>query len=72
MYIRRKKINRWYVVLFGNGIDVGAVAACAIWIARYPEWKSSKGRRRGRVFLLELGHELVLPNIKRRAAASTI
>ena len=70
LYTCRRKVNRWPVVLFGNCNDVGAVAAFVTWMAKYPEWKSSEGGRRRRVFLLELGHELVMPNIKRRAAIS--
>ena len=63
-------MNGWPVVLFGNCIDVGAVAAFVIWMAKYPEWKSSEGKRRRRIFLLELGQKLVIPHIKRRAATS--
>ena len=70
LYTCRRKVNRWSVVLFGNYIDVGAVAAFVIWMAKYPEWKSSQGKRRRRIFLLELGQELVIPHIKRRAATS--
>ena len=70
LYTYRRKVNRWPVVQFGNRIDVGAVAAFVTWMAKYSEWKSSEGGRRRRVFLLELGHELVMPNIKRRAAIS--
>ena len=68
LYTCRRKVNRWPVVLFGNCIDVGAVAAFVIWMAKYPEWKSSEGKRRRRIFLLELGQELVIPHIKGRAA----
>ena len=60
LYTCRRKVNRWPVVLFGNCIDVGAVAAFVIWMAKYPEWKSSEGKRRRRIFLLELGQELVI------------
>ena len=72
LYTCRKKVKCWPVVLLENCIDVGAVAACVIWMAKYPEWKSSEDKRRRRVFLVELGCELVLPNIKRRAAASIL
>ena len=70
LYPCRRKVNRWPVVLFGNCIDVGAVAAFVIWMAKYPEWKSSEGKRRRRISLLELRQELVIPHIKRRAATS--
>ena len=71
LYACRKKVNRWLVLLVGNFVDVGA-ATCVEWIAKYPAWKSSEGRRKRRVFLLELGHKLVLPNIKLRDPASIL
>ena len=37
MYTTRRKVNRWHVVLFGNCINVGAVAAFIIWQANFPE-----------------------------------
>ena len=67
----RRKVNRWPVVLLGSCIDVGAVTTCVIWMTNYSECKSSEGKQRKRVFLLERDHKLVLFNIKRRAAAST-
>ena len=63
MYTTRRKVNRWHVVLFGNCIDVGAVAAFIIWLANFPEWRSSEGRRRRRLFLLELAHGLIMPQV---------
>ena len=36
MYTTRRKVNRWPVVLFGNFIDVGAVAAFIIWLVNFP------------------------------------
>ena len=57
-----RKVNRWPVVLFGNCIDVGAVAAFIIWLF----WvKSFEGRRR--LFLLELAHGLIMPQVRRRS-----
>ena len=60
-------MNRWPVVLFGNCLDVGAVAALIIWLAQYPGWNSSAVNGRRRFFLLELGNELIKPQIQRRA-----
>ena len=68
MYSCRRKVNRWPVVLFGNCIDVGAVAAFVCWVAKFPEWKSSEGKRRRRIFLLDVGESLVLPHIQVRSA----
>ena len=36
MYTTRRKVNRWPVVLFGNCINVGAVAAFIIWQVNFP------------------------------------
>ena len=36
MYTTRRKVNRWPVVLFGNCIEVGAVAAFIIWLVNFP------------------------------------
>ena len=67
LYTSRRKANRWPVVLFGNCLDVGAVAALIIWLAQYPGWNSSAVNGRRRLFLLELGNELIKPQIQRRA-----
>ena len=72
MYTTRRKVNRWHVVLFGNCIDVGAVAAFIIWLANFPEWRSSEGRRRRRLFLLELAHGLIMPQVRRRSLIPTL
>jgi len=37
MYTTRRKVNRWHVVLFGNCINVGVVAAFIIWQVNFPE-----------------------------------
>ena len=37
IYTTRRKVNRWPVVLFGNCIDVGAVAAFITWLVNFPE-----------------------------------
>ena len=65
LYTSRRKVNRWPVVLFGNCLDVGAVAALIIWLAQYPGWNSSAVNGRRRLFLLELGNELTKPQIQR-------
>ena len=68
LYTCRRKVNRWPVVLFGNCIDVGAVAAFVIWIAKNPSWNLRQRRCRRRLFLLELGEGLVQPQINRRSS----
>ena len=72
MFTARRKVNRWPVVLFGNIIDVGAIAAFVIWMGNYAEWKASEGRRRRRLFLSELACQLVTPQVHRRANNVTL
>ena len=72
MYTCRRKVNRWPVALFGNVVDVGAVAAFIIWMGNFPQWKISEGKRRRRLFLSELANQLVMPHIRRRALTPTL
>ncbi|XP_068675495.1 piggyBac transposable element-derived protein 4-like [Montipora foliosa] len=72
MYTSRRKVNRWPVALFGNVVDVGAVAAFIIWIGNFPQWKISEGKRRRRLFLSELANQLVMPHLRRRALTPTL
>ncbi|KAG5855065.1 hypothetical protein ANANG_G00044970 [Anguilla anguilla] len=51
---------------------VEGIAAFIIWMGNFPDWMSSEGSRRRRIFLKELGHALVMPNIKRRAQTPTL
>ena len=62
MYTSRRKVNRWPVALFGNVVDVGAVAAFIVWLGNFPQWKISEGKRRRRLFLSELANQLVMPH----------
>ena len=61
IFTAMKKVNRWPVVLFVNCIDGGTGVAFIIWPVSFPEWKASEWRRRRRLFLLELAHELIMP-----------
>lgn len=65
MHTSRRKINRWPMVLFFNMLDVAGIAAFIVWLGNFPDWKSSEGSRRRRVFLRELGFELVKPHVER-------
>ena len=38
LYTSRRKVNRWPIVLFGNCLDVGAVAALIIWLNCSVSW----------------------------------
>ena len=68
----RRKVNRWPVVLFGNCVDVSALAAFVVWIAKFPDWKATEGTRRRRYFLSELGNQLVMPHLESRAQIPTL
>ena len=72
MFTSRRKVNRWPVALFGNVVDIRAVAAFVIWLGNFPQWKISEGKRRRRLFLSELANQLVLPQIRRRAVTPTL
>ena len=72
MYTSRRKVNRWPVGLFGNVVDVGAVAAFIVWLGNFPQWKISEGKRRRRLFLSELANQLVMPHMRRRALTPTL
>ena len=72
MYSCRGKVNRWPLVLYGNCLDVGAVAAFVCWVAKFPEWKSSERKQRRRIFLLDVDESLVLPHIQVRSANSSL
>ena len=67
MYTCRRKVNCWPVALFGNVVDVKAVAAFIIWMGNFPQWKISEGRHRRRLFLLELANQLLMLYIRCRA-----
>lgn len=42
LYTSRRKVNSWPVALFGNVVDVRAVAAFIIWMGNFPQWKIPK------------------------------
>ncbi|XP_063324883.1 piggyBac transposable element-derived protein 3-like [Pelmatolapia mariae] len=67
-YSCRRKTSRWPLALFYNLLDVSAYNAFVLWKARHPEWESTKTHQR-RVFLEELGHMPVTPEIARRPCA---
>lgn len=58
---------RWPMVVFYTILDVAALNAFVIWLYKKPNWNESKGTRRWRTFLTELGKALVLPHIEKRA-----
>ena len=53
------------MIFFLNLIDVSGIAAFVIWISKAPQWNEGKRHRR-RLFLIQLGHELVELYLDRR------
>jgi hypothetical protein len=60
----KRKSNRWPMVVFFDILDVGAVAAYNIWCLEHPQWSTVHHRRR--IYLKELGNELVRAHLHRR------
>jgi len=64
-YTVRRRTVRWPMVLFMNMIDTAGSNAFCLFRHKFPDWKSNKLDRR-RHFLLQMGKELIIPNIHRR------
>jgi hypothetical protein len=64
-YSCKRKTKRWPMTFFFNIIDIGALAAFLVWTSKNPEWNNRKQHRR-RVFLLQLGHDLVESHLNQR------
>ncbi|KAL7370492.1 hypothetical protein ABVT39_002196 [Epinephelus coioides] len=65
VYSCKRKIASWPLVIFFNVVDVSAHNAFVLWMEIDPNWNWGKHHRR-RLFLEELGSELVVPLINRR------
>lgn len=65
-YTCARRTSRWPLRLFMNILDIGALNAFIIWMSKNIDWNRGLKNRRYR-FLLEIGEELTLPNIHRRA-----
>lgn len=65
-YTCKRKTNRWPMVLFMNMLDVGGIASLVVWLANNPTWNERRRRQRRRLFLVELGEQLVSEQIRRR------
>lgn len=66
-YTCARRTSRWPFRLFMNMLDIGALNSFIIWMMKNSNWNESKPNRRQK-FLLELGRELMMPNIVRRAS----
>jgi hypothetical protein len=53
------------MTFFFNIIDVGALAAFIVWVTKNPQWNEKKCYRR-RIFLMELGYDLIQSQLDRR------
>ncbi|KAF4521658.1 hypothetical protein B566_EDAN009391 [Ephemera danica] len=62
----RQKTRRWPMVCFYNLVDVSCFAAYVIWNTEHPDWNLGKSDHRIS-FLMEVGDELVQPNIERES-----
>ena len=65
-YSCRIKTSRWPLAFFMNCLDIAAVNALVIWFCKDPSWNARKSHRR-RLFLHELGLQLIRPHVERRA-----
>ena len=57
------------MALLFNILGVAGVAAFTTWLINKAEWMEGKKASRGRLFLIELGHNLVRAYIDRRLLA---
>ncbi|XP_060749317.1 piggyBac transposable element-derived protein 4-like [Tachysurus vachellii] len=65
VYSCKRMTARWSMMLFFNMIDVSAYNSFVLWGEINPSWNQGKYQKR-RLFLQELGRELVTPLIERR------
>ncbi|XP_053175982.1 piggyBac transposable element-derived protein 4-like [Scomber japonicus] len=67
VYSCKRMTARWPLTVFYNMLDVSAYNAFVLWREIDPSWNQGKCHRR-RLFLEELGRDLVAPLIRRRQA----
>ncbi|XP_039633663.1 piggyBac transposable element-derived protein 4-like [Perca fluviatilis] len=65
VYTCKRMTTRWPLVVFYNMLDVSAYNSFVLWSEINPAWNKGKNNRR-RLFMEELGRQLVMPHIKRR------
>ena len=64
-YSCRRKIKLWPMTFFFNMLDIAGTAAFIVWTTRNPKWNIELRHRR-RLFLLEIGRELINDHVNRR------
>ncbi|KRZ66940.1 PiggyBac transposable element-derived protein 4 [Trichinella papuae] len=64
-----RNTKRWPLLLFMNMLDVAAVNAFVVFMTKFPTFYGNKSHRK-RLFLKDLGMQLVRPSIERRASGN--
>jgi hypothetical protein len=59
--------NRWPMAVFYTILDIAALNAFVVWLNKNKAWMQKKGGQRRRLFLHELGTNLVLPWVEQRS-----
>lgn len=65
VYTCKRMTARWPVIVFYNILDVSAYNSFVLWSEINAAWNKGKYNRR-RLFMEELGRQLVIPHIKQR------
>ncbi|KAJ4948838.1 hypothetical protein JOQ06_020361, partial [Pogonophryne albipinna] len=65
VYTCKRMTARWPLVVFFNILDVSAYNSFVLWSEINPAWNQGKCNKR-RLFMEELGRQLVIPHIQRR------
>mgnify|MGYP006994826081 CR=1 FL=1 len=65
LYSCSRRTSRWPFRVFMELIDISALNAYVIWMTTFPDW-SWNDRSRSRIFLRELGVQLITPNVLHR------
>ena len=64
-YTTKRSTQRWPLSMFHTLIDIACINAYTLYILNFPEWNKTKNSRR-RLYLQQLGLQLIKPNVKRR------
>ncbi|XP_056880212.1 piggyBac transposable element-derived protein 4-like [Takifugu flavidus] len=70
-YTCKRRTRRWPMVLWSNMLDVATLNALASFTSQHPGYMSGISNAR-RLFIKELGQELVTPHMKRRMESTPI
>ncbi|XP_054834881.1 piggyBac transposable element-derived protein 4-like isoform X1 [Eublepharis macularius] len=63
-FTSKHMVHRWPMVVFSNILDIACLNAYIVWMENNPGWAEKKSQRR--LFLIELGLELIKPWIQAR------